>query len=169
MPSTDDQLVAVLTELNRLRAKVQVLEDKDAIMSIVVRYGMCADSGDNVGASADYADDAVVELGGGLTFPGAAGIRAMLGRPDQQAMAGRTAHTGGPFDVIVTGDRAVATGYFRTYVASENGNVLTRLSYTRLEFARRDGRWVITRRDSRPVSTPGAADLLHAGIAEARS
>jgi SnoaL-like domain len=157
-------------ELAVLRRRIEMLEDREAIVALLTRYGIFADLGDSDAASFCYTEDTVVNVGTDedghdLVFYGRDGVRQIIDGDGHQANLPRCAHTAGPFDVAVDGNQAIAIGYFRTYVAQSTGNELWRLAFTRFELRRELGDWKIARRTSREVGTSEAQDVLRGALA----
>jgi ketosteroid isomerase-like protein len=151
-----------------LAARVQRLEDEREITRVLTRYGFAVDLGDADATAALYTDDTVIDLGPTSEFSGAEGARQLVLDERHQAIVGRCAHTMGPFvvDIDIDGDRAVAIGYVRVYIADEDmrNPRLWRLGTTRLELHRAGSTWRIAHRLSRSIGAPDGAEVLRPGL-----
>lgn len=154
------------SRLAELEARVRLLEDELAIQRVIAAYGMAADSGDAGQVEKVFAEDSLYEVDGMPSMVGHKDLREMILGQGHQSMLPNTAHTFGPAIVKIDGDRAVMLGYTRTYYRQERDNRLWRLSYTRLEFERRNGRWQITRRANRLVGRKESQDMLRKTLSE---
>ena len=141
-----------MTDLERrvdeLAARVRVLEDELAIHRLIVRYGVAVDTGDADAAAATFAEDGVYDVDVGV-MRGRGAIAAMVQSERHQSMVGSCAHQIGPAVVTVDGDRAVAVGYSRVYLATRAGLHLYRVSTNRWQLERRAGSWAIVGRTTR--------------------
>jgi uncharacterized protein (TIGR02246 family) len=146
-----------------LAQRVQALEDELAIHRLIVRYGLAVDTGDAAQTAAVFAPDGVYDADVRL-MQGRAGVAAMVAGERHQGMVGRCAHQIGPAVVRVDGDRALALGYSRVYLQSDQGIGIYRISMNRWELARRAGAWLITRRVTRLLGHAEAAALFAAGL-----
>lgn len=134
--------------LDELARRVQALEDELAIHRLIVRYGLAVDAGDADAAAATFTDDGVYDVDVGV-MRGPAAVAAMVRGDRHQAMVGRCAHQIGPAVVEVDGDRAIAVGYSRVYLATEGGVEIYRVSSNRWQLERRAGAWGIVHRTTR--------------------
>lgn len=143
-----------------LAARVQRLEDELAIHRTIVRYGIAADVGDGDRAARCFIPGGVYDVDIG-TMTGRDAVAAMLHGPRHQEMVGHCAHQMGPVVVdSVDGDRAVATGYSRVYLATRAGTHVYRVSFNRRELVREDGEWLIARRRTRILGHDEAVGLF---------
>jgi len=144
-----------------LARRVAALEDELAIHRLIVRYGLAVDAGDADAAAATFDEAGVYDVDVGL-MSGRGAVRDMLQGPRHQVMVGRCAHQIGPAVVEIDGDRAVATGYSRVYLASGDRIDVYRVSVNRWELVRRGGGWVIARRTTRLLGHAEALAVLRA-------
>jgi uncharacterized protein (TIGR02246 family) len=151
-----DDLAARVAALER---RVQALEDELAIHRLIVRYGLGVDAGDAERAAGVFVEDGVYDVDVGV-MRGRQAVRDMVLGARHQAMVGRCAHQIGPAVVEVRGDRAVATGYSRVYLANGERIDIYRVSCNRWELERRGGAWLITRRATRLLGHAEAVALL---------
>ncbi len=152
-----------MTDLERtvadLARRVQALEDQVAIHDVITRYGPAVDSGDASGAAAVFTEDGVYDVDVGR-MEGRAAVGAMIAGDRHQAMVGRCAHQMGPFLITLEGERAVATGYSRVYLASPEGTRVHRVSFNRWSLVKRGGEWLIARRMTRVLGHDEALEVL---------
>jgi uncharacterized protein (TIGR02246 family) len=132
-----------------LAARLQVLEDRDAIRALLVSYAQTLDTRDFAAFEQLWAKDAEFIGGGGNSATGPGAIRELL-----QGLLGKNGASGPGRDfhlvmnqtIDVTGD--TASGYSRgTWVST---NAENRLQWTIItnyydQFVREDGRWKFKR------------------------
>src|SRR5262249_8617814 len=129
-----------------LSRRVQALEDELAIHRLIVRYGLAVDTGDAERTAAVFTPDGVYDADVRL-MAGRGAVADMVRSDRHQHMVGRCAHQIGPAVVRVDGDRAVALGYSRVYLRSDDRIDIYRVSLNRWELERRsNGTWLIARR-----------------------
>jgi uncharacterized protein (TIGR02246 family) len=132
-----------------LAARVQVLEDRDAIRALLVSYASTLDNRDWAGFEQLWAEDAEFLGGGGNSARGPAAIRDLLrGLLTKNAAPapGRDFHLVMNQTVDVTGD--TATGFSRgTWVSTNTSNQLqvTIIANYYDQFVKEDGRWKFKR------------------------
>jgi SnoaL-like domain len=127
--------------------RLRRLEDQLAIYQLVCGYGYAVD-GLNADALGEiYAEDGVYEVSDRGVFEGRAGIQAITRRPGHlELVGGGAAHISTLPFVVIDGDRAVATCHTMVARHGDDGFYIGRLSASRLELERVDGRWYIKRR-----------------------
>ena len=140
-----------------------------AVHRLIVSYGFAADTGDADRVAERFAEDGVYDVGTMPVMEGRQGLREMILGPGHQALLPNCAHTFGPSVVKVEGDVAVAIGYTLTYKRSGDDFDLWRLSFTRIDLARKEGRWQISRRTNRLVGDEEAQAVFRAGLATLES
>jgi uncharacterized protein (TIGR02246 family) len=132
-----------------LAARVQTLEDRDAIRALLVSYASTLDNRDWAGFEQLWAKDAEFVGGGGNNAQGPVAIRDLLrGLLTKNAAPapGRDFHLVMNQTVEVTGD--TATGFSRgTWVSTNAGNQLqvTIIANYYDQFVKEDGRWKFKR------------------------
>ena len=132
-----------------LAARVQVLEDRDAIRALLVSYASTLDNRDWAGFEQLWAKDAEFLGGGGNSAKGPAAIRDLLrGLLTKNAAPapGRDFHLVMNQTVDITGD--TATGFSRgTWVSTNASNQLqvTIIANYYDQFVKEDGRWKFKR------------------------
>jgi hypothetical protein len=149
--------------VQNLESRVRALEDELAIHRVIVRYGLCVDTGDAPRTSEVFAADGVYDTDV-LVMRGRAEIEAMIRGDRHQGMVGRCAHQIGPAMVEVSGDTALAAGYSRVYLAGERGIGIYRVSVNRWELERSEGSWRIRNRVTRLLGHDEARAVLAAGL-----
>lgn len=148
------------TRLAALETKVRVLEDALELREIMDRYGPAVDSGDADAAARLFADDGVYDAEGAPPMLGADGVRAMVQGPTHQSLLPNSAHTIGPSQLRIEGDRATATGYSRVYLREGESFRLWRVAANRWEFERRGDAWKVAKRTNRLIGTKDAHEIL---------
>jgi uncharacterized protein (TIGR02246 family) len=152
-------------KVEALESRVHALEDELAIHRLIVRYGFAVDIGDPERTAAVFAPDGVYD----------ADVRLMRGRADicdmvrgerHQSMVGRCAHQIGPAVVRVDGDKAVALGYSRVYLADEGAIGVYRVSFNRWRLERRGLEWQIVDRRTRLLGHAEAKAVFAEGLDE---
>jgi uncharacterized protein (TIGR02246 family) len=141
--------VAGQAPANAVAARLQVLEDREAIRALLVSYASTLDTRDFAGFEQLWAKDAEFVGGGGNSAKGPAAIRDLLrGLLTKNAAAGpgRDFHLVMNQTVDVTGD--TATGYSRgTWVSTnaENRLQVSIIANYYDQFVREGGRWKFKR------------------------
>ena len=156
----------VESRLADLEERLQVLEDEREIHRLIISYGFAADTGDAERVAQRFAEEGVYDVGTQAVMNGRQGLRDMIVGEGHQSLLPNSAHTFGPSVIKVDGKDAVVTGYTLTYHRREEDFKLWRLSYTRVELEKRDGRWQILKRLNRLVGTDEAWPLFQQGLAE---
>ena len=164
---TDASQIAALTQrLERLEAEHAELKAKDEIRELFNLYGFTADCGDAKGYSRVWAEDAVYESQRGR-MTGREAFRVGIEDPEgihKREIEGKgSLHTTGSLTIRVDGDTAWAEGHTLVWVGQDAGGYrIFTLSYNHWDLERRDGRWEITRRISRPVAPDNAGKVFTA-------
>lgn len=147
-----------------LAARLQALEDREAIRDLIARYGPAADSGDAEGAAALFAPEGVYAVGGMGESRGRPAIAALLRGPvHQQLMADGCAHLLGPVAIDLAGDTATARGLSLVFRWNGSHWDTVRASANRWLLTRGDAGWTVTRRDNALLDGDAAARALLAG------
>lgn len=144
--------------LDRLEARLQRLEDREAIHALFMRYRECLDEKDFSGYAALFAEDGEFVAAGG-TAKGRAGIEELV-----DGMRGNllTAVVGDDLHVVVNpeievdGDRATARSTWIYVVRGDEGEpTLSKVGHYEDELVREDGEWRFARRFA-PMDMPAA-------------
>ena len=142
-----------------LAARVQTLEDREAIRALLVAYASTLDNRDFAGFEQLWARDSEFLGGGANTAKGPAAIRDLLrGLLGQNGSAtpGRDFHLVMNQTVTVTGD--TATGFSRgTWVSTnaENRLQVSIIANYYDQFVKEDGRWKFRRHQIGGTPPPG--------------
>lgn len=144
-----------------LAARIQTLEDREAIRALLVAYASTLDNRDFAGFEQLWAKDAEFLGGGSNTAKGPAAIRDLLRgllTKNGSSTPGRDFHLVMNQTVDVTGDSA--TGFSRgTWVSTnaENRLQVTIIANYYDQFVKEDGRWKFKRHQIGGVPPPAAA------------
>jgi uncharacterized protein (TIGR02246 family) len=152
-------------DIATLAARLQALEDREAIRELVAQYGPLADTGDAEALAALWCQDGTYEVVGFATAQGRAEIAAMIDGPvHRQLMADGCAHVLGPVAVRLDGDRATARGHsvvFRKAEAGfEAGFEAVRVSANRWTLVRTEQGWRVSHRANALLDGDEAARIL---------
>lgn len=151
----------------QLADRVQLLEDKLAIMHIISAYGPAVDSGSAEAVAGLWTEDGVYDVDTG-SMSGRAEIESMVRSSNHQSyIHGGCAHLVGPPHIAIDGDTAVATCHSQLVLRdTETGvNRVARITANRWEFARRNGEWKVTLRTNRLLDgRADARDILASGV-----
>jgi uncharacterized protein (TIGR02246 family) len=144
MPDTEARIAA-------LEQRLQLLEDRLAIMQLMSTYGPAVDSGASEAVASLFTEGGTYDSGVGA-WTGRDAIASMVeGEMHRSLMAEGCAHVMAMPMVEVIGDSATAYGYSRLYVRQNDSDSFRvwRVSATRWEFQRAAGRWCVKRRLNR--------------------
>jgi ketosteroid isomerase-like protein len=139
------QLVAQLAD------RVQLLEDKLAIMNLISSYGPAVDSGQAEKVSGLWTEDGLYDVDTGA-MNGRGEIEAMVhSRNHQSYIHGGSGHLLYPPHIQLNGDTAVATCHSQLVLRDTGTGVygVARITANRWELSRIDGEWKVTRRVGR--------------------
>ena len=163
-----------------LEARLRAVEDQLAIIRIIASHPPAADTGADGYYRDAFAEDGVMDLGGGKFARGNETIGAVVKTDEHHAaIAGGLCHFAGLPQVTVDGDRAVAISYLQIVTPNRGapavavpghgsgpGYRIHRAGANRWEFARTPQGWKVTRRTLRPLDgTSEARDLLASAFA----
>jgi len=146
-----------------LEARLQALEDREAIRELIARYGPLADSGDAKGVSALWTEDGVYAIVGFGEARGRTEIAALIdGNNHRQLMGDGCAHVLGPVAIDLDGDKAIARGHSLVLRWTGTEFEVHRVAANCWELSRGQGGWLVTRRDNALLQGEAAAQaLLH--------
>lgn len=149
-------------ESSSIEARLQRLEDQIAIYQVVNGYGYAVDGLNAAAVGACYTDDGVYAVGDIGEMKGRETIEAITRHPGHLALVAKgCAHMSTVPNVLVEGDRAIATCHTMVAMHGEDGFVIGRLSASRLELARQsDGGWKIVHRQNNMLNGDPAAPAL---------
>lgn len=160
--------------------RLEQVESELAVRNLIARYGMAVDCGDAEAAAALHTEDCIYEVAApgtgrddadrhtqaSLVMEGRQAIRDMVLGAGHQALLPFCAHTVGPLEVSVAGNRATAMGYSRLYHDEDGVTRLMRLGFNRWHLHRHKQLWLIAGRTSCPIGSEAAQQLLRDGIGE---
>jgi ketosteroid isomerase-like protein len=158
--ANDEQLAK---ELDVLKKKVQILEDKEAIRDMLVRYAFNADLNRTENYLKLWTEDGVfaTDVEGKLVVSkGKDEIRRILLNPIHQAITNRCQHLQLDYIIQVEGDTATATGYQLLTQRWEGGFGIFRCAFRAFSFRRLDGRWLIKETKSIGIGKPECQQLI---------
>ena len=162
-----------------LEARLRAVEDRLAILNLIASHPLGADTASVDHVRAAWADDGVVDLGGGKGASGNVAIAAMVAAPGHHAaLAGGLAHFAGLPHIEVKGDRAIVTSYLLILAPHPAGEPVEvpnhgasagfrvhRAGVNRWELVRAATGWKIERRTLRSLDgSEPARDLLRRGL-----
>lgn len=147
--------------VDSIAARLQAVEDKEAIHALLTNYGRALDSRDFAGFEQLFARDAEFVSGPGGPARGPAAIRALLeGLLKQNAapVPGRDFHLFFNETIEVKGDQATALSKGGFMVRGQNNRLeMSILANYHDQLVREDGRWKFKRRqigDGPPPAAP---------------
>ena len=153
-----------LTAADALTDRIAALEDREAIRSLIARYGPLADAGDCAGAAALWTDDGIYEVGGFGVYQGRAAIQALLdGESHQTLIHGGAAHVLSPPVIDLDGDQATARTYSVVFRKSGESWDAHRASANMWYLARIGAEWKVARRVNSLLDGSADARALIAG------
>ncbi|MEY2589244.1 MAG: hypothetical protein QOJ67_1228 [Acidimicrobiaceae bacterium] len=163
----------VASELEDLRQRLQVLEDKEAIRDVLVRFGYNADLGRFDDFLQTLTEDCVWDVSGGLQLPdggvsaavasvGHEQARATVTGPGHLAIVNQEQHLMVDFIIEVDGDIATAIGQLAVTLRHQAGFDLVTCRMCRARLRRVDGRWLIGEIFFRELGAPDCADVIDA-------
>lgn len=152
-------------QLQALEARLGAVEARLEIRDVLTRYAFAMDTGDADAAAALFAPDAVITVDGGrMVLHGQEGVRALVLGSEHQSILPGSSHTIGPMLIEVDGDEAVAIGYSRIDYSDDHRISPIRSAANLWRLARREGRWLVTERQSQFLGTTAGQSLLHQGL-----
>lgn len=149
-----------------LAARVQVLEDREAIRDLIAAYGPAADRGDARRAAALWADEGEYDVGGFGVQRGRAAIAGLLeGEAHSALIAAGAAHVLSPVEISLRGDEATAWGYSCVFRWTGTEFIAHRIAANYWELRRGAAGWEVLRRVNRLLD---GAEAARAVLARAR-
>lgn len=151
-------------DIAEIAARLQALEDREAIRALIASYGPLADAGDSAGLSALWTDDGTYGVGGMGAARGRAAIAGLIDGPTHRAlMADGCAHLLGPVAIELDGDRATAHGHSVVFRHSDGRFEAVRVSANRWDLVRTAEGWRVSHRENALLDGSAAARALLAG------
>lgn len=146
---------------NALAARLQALEDREAIRDLIASYGPLADAGAAAAIAGLWAEDGSYGVGGMGAAAGRTAIAELIEGPTHQGlMAQGCAHLLGPVTIELAGDRATARGHSVVFRHTAAGFEAWRVAANRWDLARIDGRWQVSHRENALLDGSDAARAL---------
>ena len=148
--------------LEALAARLQALEDREAIRELIAHYGPLADTGAADALSQLWTEDGRYAVGGMTEAKGRAAIAALIDGPTHRTlMAEGCAHMLGPVTITLNGDRATARGHSVVFRATGQGGFEAhRVSANRWQLTRTADGWRVTARENALLDGAEAARKL---------
>jgi uncharacterized protein (TIGR02246 family) len=142
-------------------ARLQALEDREAIRDLIASYGPLADSGDAQAVAMLWTEDGVYAVDGFPEARGHAAIAALITGPVHQALMARgCAHVLDAPLIALDGERASARCHSVVLAKAGEGWEAVRVAANRWELARTPEGWRVTRRDNALLDGREAARAL---------
>lgn len=148
--------------LEDVAARLQALEDREAIRDLIARYGPLADTGAAERLAELWTEDGRYAVGGMTEAKGRAAIAALIdGAVHQGLMADGCAHALGPVTIDLDGVRATARGYSIVFRRTGDHRFEAyRVSANRWHLARTPDGWRVTSRENALLDGAEAARVL---------
>lgn len=151
-------------DLATLAARLQALEDREAIRALIAGYGPLADAGDSAGIAALWTADGTYGVGGMGLVQGREAIAGLIDGPTHRAlMADGCAHLLGPVAIELDGDRATARGHSVVFRHADGRFEAVRVSANRWDLVRTDNGWRVSHRENALLDGSAQARALLAG------
>ncbi len=146
-------------ELEALKQRLRMLEDKEEIRDLLARYSFNADLNRNDALVKLWTDDGVFNLESGI-WKGRSQIKQMLEGPVHQSITKRSQHLMLDYKIDIHDDIAVAAGYVLVTVHWQGGFGIFRCGFRTFKFQRVEGRWLISESISRATENPECDSLI---------
>jgi hypothetical protein len=162
-----------------LEQRLRDIEDRLEIYNLIASHPPSADAAADYFSRAVYADDGVLDLGGGKGATGKEAIAGIVTTPDHQAaIAAGLGHFAGLPRIDIDGDSAIVTSYLQVLTpdhaaaprtvpghGSSQGFRIHRLGANRWELTRTSQGWKIMRRTMRLLDgSEPARELLRQAL-----
>ncbi len=135
-----------------LAARLQRLEDLEAIRALIASYGPLADSGDAAGLAALFTPDGQYEVVGWGILKGADLPKTLDNEGHRSWMAQGVAHVLSPPAITLDGDEATARNHSVVFLRQPDGAfVPARVGANRWELVRTGEGWKVARRVNRQL------------------
>jgi hypothetical protein len=144
-----------------IEERLQALEDREAIRSLIASYGPMADAGDAAGVAGLWHEHGSYGVGAMGLVQGRGAIAGLIEGPIHQGlMAGGCAHLLGPVAITLDGDHATARGHSIVLRHTDGRFEVHRVSANRWDLARGDNGWHVVHRENALLDGAEAARAL---------
>lgn len=152
---------ALATAVRALEARLALLEDHEAIRTLIARYGPLADSGNSTALARLWTEDGEYEVIGFAAARGHTAIAALIdGAHHRALMADGCAHLLGPVAVEISGNTAQARGHSVVFRHGPDGFFVDRVAANRWDLVRTAAGWRVRRRTNALLDGAAAAQAL---------
>jgi hypothetical protein len=162
------RMKANASKLEHLSARLERLEDQLEIVATIGRYGIAADCTNWEAITEIWPEDGSYEVADWADFVGHDGLKQLFGGEFHQGlMQSGSAHLASVPVVAVEGNTASATNHGMVLRPGEGAFSIVRLTATRWDMEKHDGRWVAKVRRNEPLTGNDAArNLLARGASK---
>ena len=144
-----------------LLARIERLEDMEAIRSLILSYGPLADRGEAEAVSQLWTEDGIYAVGGYHEAKGREEIAALILSPMHQGfMKQGCAHMLSAPDIRIKGSSAVVQNYSVLFLNQGENFTPWRVSANLWKLIKSDSKWLVQRRDNAPLMGDDAARAL---------
>jgi len=148
-------------ELNELKRKVQIIEDKEAIRDILIKLGFNGDLNRNDAYLKYWTDDCVFTHLPEGTYKGKDQIKKeLLLSKQHQLLTNNSQHLFLNYKIDVNGDSATAVGYILVNARLYQSLGIARCGMRSFKFRRIKGQWLITESASVEIGNPECHKLI---------
>jgi hypothetical protein len=151
--------MTVEERLAALEARLQEVDDREAIREVLNAYNFAADTGHARDYAETFTENAVFDMGR-ARMDGRAAFEKAIADPEgthKVEIEGKgSMHTVGPVTIRVDGLKAWAEGPTMVWVRDGGAFKVFTASYNHWDFEKTDGRWAMSHRTARQMS-PGKA------------
>ncbi len=153
---------ATAARIEKLEARLQLVEDEAAINRLIMSYGPSADAGLTAAAAALWLEDGIYDWdANGAPYANAAEVDTMLrGEGHQGLIADGIAHFAGPLLIDLLGDKATVLNYSLIMRREADRHSLWRVSAVRWDVVRTGSGWRVQRRTNRLLDASGGGKQL---------
>lgn len=149
--------VDLSARLDALEAEVRELRDMEDIRRLLSTYAFNADVGRVEEYLDGWTDDGIYDLSEEMLLEGRDQLGHLLSDPDgfsKKLIENRSQHLVANLYIKISDDTAWAEGYSVVTLLGEEGVKIFAAGYNHWDFIRRDGRWLMTRRQRRVIGGP---------------
>jgi SnoaL-like domain len=162
-----------MDDIAELRAEVRFLKDHLEITQLLMMHPLAIDACEAEFWMSNWTEDSVFDRTADPNkhsgnYQGTYGKPTMLEEINSPELAALRRsgfmHLSTSPSVLVEGDQASATSYTQLMALKEQGYQVWRIVVNRWEFRRESGRWLISKRASRPMAHDQSFDLMRGGL-----